>query len=894
MLRFVLLLLACSLLTMPCALAQEAPRATRLTCEYRANPIGVDTEAPRFSWVFHSDRTGATQTAYQILVALAAEQLDAQEGALWDSGKVDSGETVLAPYAGEPLPEDRRCYWQVRVWDDAGTPSQWSARAHFTTGIAKKGGALESSQFTYVGMNPEEGNPEFPWLRHTLSIDNLVGVLAVRLHVNSLGFHEVWVNDRRIEQGPLMPAPSQFDKRSFYITHDITPYVNKGENVIGLWLGQGWYFPGLPGVVHEGPLAGAIVEVVTADGARTLPLDAEGWKAHPSNIRRIGEWRSGRYGGERVDSRDYPPGWSAPGFDDRGWAQAVVADVPEHTVTAQEAEPNRVVRTFAPKHVTYDGEGTWLVDFGTNLAGWFVMTFENLEPGQRVHMEFGDQLDGRELKTFSQQSVYIGRGEPGEFFRNKFNYHAFRYVRIQGIEERPDPESMSASLIRTDHPVFASFACSNPLLNDIHNMVHYTLECLSLGAYLVDCPHIERLGYGGDGQASTPTALTLFNMGALYTTWMNHWRDCQRPDGGLPHTAPNPYQAGGGPYWCAFSIAAPWHMYVHYNDVRALETNYPMMQLWLDGYVADNARDDGLLFGWKEEDYRNWYLGDWARPKRDEGDLERSTHLVNNCVIVQCHDRMAKIAKVLGKEEDAERYARQTEELRKKVHAEFWHDGTYADDTQIDLAYPLLVGVVPDDLEEAVEERLAKHILEENDGHLVAGLVGVPIVTTALLERGRSDVVFAYLNQRDFPSYGHMLESGATTTWEHWGGDRSHIHNCYNAVGMWFYRALAGIRPIEDAPAFKRFVLKPELVGDITWVNARQDTLRGAIESAWEIKDGAFHWRIAVPANTTAEVYVPAKSKEDVAADGLSFLRMEDGRAVFEAGGGEYKIEAAM
>ncbi|WP_320178421.1 family 78 glycoside hydrolase catalytic domain [Roseovarius pacificus] len=875
------------------AYAQEEPLTVqRLTCEYRVDPINVDAAPPRLAWVVSSERRGARQTAYQWVAASTLDKLDSGSFDLAESGKVESDNTLNVTYDG-PRPATGTVYWKARVWDDSDTASLWSAPARFTYGLAEGDDELSSTQFTYVGMSPEAGDPEFPWLRHGLTLDDLTGVTAVRLHVNSLGFQEVWVNGARIEQGPLMPASSQFNKRSFYLTHDITPYVAEGDNTIGIWLGQGWYYPGLPGVVHEGPLVAAEVEIVTVDGVKRFPFDAEGWKIHASNIRRIGEWHSGRYGGERVDARDYLAGWSTPGFDDSAWAPAAVVDVPEHTVSWQAGQANAIERTLAPHIISFDGKDQWLVDFGTNVSGLFSMRFDDLAPGQRITMIFGDAFVGEEFKDFGQRSVYIGRGEPGETFSNRFNYHAFRYVRIHGLDKRPEADTMSATLVRTDYPVYSTFACSNKLLTEIHDMVHYTLECLSLGSYLVDCPHIERLGYGGDGHASTPTAHTLFGMDPLYTTWLAHWRDCQRPDGGLPHTAPNPYSAGGGPYWCAFSVAAPWSMYVHYDDVRALEVNYPMMQQWLDGYVTKYSREDGLLFGWPDEEYRNWYLGDWARPKRDEGELGRSTHLVNNCVIIECYARMAKIATLLGKAEDAQRYAAKADDMRGKIHAEFWHDGTYADDTQIDLAYPLLTGVVPADLEETVEQRLADNILKQEDGHLSAGLVGVPIVTTALLERGRSDLVFTYTNQTTFPSYGYMIENGATATWEHWGGDRSHIHNCYNGIGVWFYRALAGIRPLEEYPAFKRFVLKPEIVGDLTWARARQNTVRGAIESDWKIEGDTFWWNIRVPANTTAEVHVPGSDVEVTeGVEGVNKLRDEAGFTVYEVTSGRYQFRA--
>lgn len=891
-------LLAGILLVAACAVGAAARAedtdtlAVRLRCEYLENPIGIGTQVPRLSWVVESARRGARQTAFQIIAAGTAEELAADQGGLWDSGRVVSGESVLVPWGGDALPAKQTVFWKVRVWDENGAASPWSAPAMFETGL------LDSEwQGDYIGLGKDDGNVEFPWLRAGFQLP--AAPVRARAYVNPLGYAELYINGEKAGEDVLTPAVSQFDKRSWYLVYDITPLLADGANTAAFWIGRGWYAEELPGVVYPGPLVRAFLEITCADGATvTVPTSGD-WKAQPSHYRRIGEWHSGRYGGEHVDAQAAVDSWAAPDFDDSAWPHAAVVAVPEHTVSAQPCEDNRVVRRFAPRMVKNYGANAWLVDFGTNLSGWFEMTLRNQAPDTRVTMDFIDMLSP-EMKNFNQRSIYITRGGDAETFRNRFHYHAFRYVLIKGLNAPPAPEDLAALLIRTDFPAYASFACSNPLLTDIHDMVHYTFECLSLGGYLVDCPHIERLGYGGDGQASTATALSLFGMGPLYTAWMAHWRDCQRPDGGLPHTAPNPYSAGGGPYWCAFSIAAPWEMYRQYGDTRILEENYGMMQRWLDGYAADHSREDGLLFGWPDEEYRNWYLGDWARPKRNEGEAERSTHLVNNCVIIECHARMARIAELLGKPEDAARYAKQAEDLRAKVHAEFWHDGTYADDTQLDLAYPLLVGVAPAELEDQVEKRLEEKILVEFGGHLDVGLVGVPILTTALLERGRSDLVFAYTNQEDFPGWGYMLRNGATATWEHWDGMRSHIHNCYNGIGVWFYQALAGIRLDPDTPAFARFVLKPEITGDVTWVTARQDTVRGAVESAWEIKEDRFRWRVRVPANTIAEVHVPAADAAAVLesgapaaeAEGLTFLREEAGRAVFEARPGRYSFEA--
>jgi alpha-L-rhamnosidase len=316
--------------------------------------------------------------------------------------------------------------------------------------------------------------------------------------------------------------------------------------------------------------------------------------------------------------------------------------------------------------------------------------------------------------------------------------------------------------------------------------------------------------------------------------------------------------------------------------------------------VQQHVREDGLLMGWPDEPYRNWYLGDWAKPLRNERDEERSTHLINNCVIIQCTDRMARIADDLGRPDEAAAYRTRAAALRDATHAEFWRPdaGTYADDTQLDLGYALLVDLPPAALRPAVLARLETKILEEHDGHLDVGLVGVPILTESLMKAGRNDLVFSYVNQTDFPGWGHMLANGATTTWEHWNGGRSHIHNCFNSLGPWFYQALAGIRPA--APGYARVLLKPEPAGDVRWVKARQETPRGPVESVWRIAEGRFEWEVRVPPNATAEVHVPTADPKAVlesggpaqAAEGLRYERAADGHAVYTASAGRYRFSA--
>lgn len=881
-----LLVAAAVLLSGAAGYAAEADAGlsvARLRCEYKENPLGIDANPPRLSWVVQSENRGARQTGYQVLVASSLEQLAVEQGDVWDSGKVASPETVLVPYGGVPLESGRRCYWKVRAWDENGRASAWSEPAFWSMGLLAK----SDWQGKYIGLPKVDS----PMLRKTVNINGAPKHACI--YVNTLGYYELYVNGRKVGDTILTPAAAQFDKRSFYLAHDVTAYLKEGANVIGLWLGRGWYTEKLPGVAFSGPVVRAQLEV---DGETAAVTDAS-WQAVPSGYCLVGSWHSGQYGGERYDRRAMPADfWT--GAETSSAVAAVEAGIPDHIVMAQPAEPNRVQRCIEPISVSFVKRGEWLVDFGINLTGLFKGDFPETGAGAVVRLEYGDRLEGEELDSFDQIDEVVGGGH----FENRFNYHAFRYVRITGLEQPPAVASMHAELVRTDYPVYSSFACSNTRLTQIHNMVQYTLQCLSLGGHLVDCPHIERLGYGGDGQASTPTAMTMFGLGPLYTNWLAHWRDCQREDGAMPHTAPTPWSAGGGPYWCGFIIAASWEMYQDYGDRRILELDYPAMRHWFD-YV-DKYTVDGLLRRWPDTDYRGWYLGDWARPGRVEKEAERSVDLVNNCFLVQCCDWMVNIATLLGHSDDARQFTERAQVLRARIQEVFYDAarGTYADDTQLDLAYPLLANVTPDAMRASILKRLEDNIRVDHKGHLDVGLVGVPILTRTLMDMGRSDLVFDYTNQETFPGWGYMIANGATTTWEHWDGDRSHIHNCYNGIGAWFYRGLAGINPDSEHPGYAHFFLRPVPTGDVQWVNARQDTVRGPIESGWKIDNGVFTWNVLIPANTTATVAIPAADAQRVQESGnavpengaLTFLRAENGRVFFEAASGRYTFTATL
>ncbi|MFV0593480.1 MAG: family 78 glycoside hydrolase catalytic domain [Draconibacterium sp.] len=851
-----LILLLGLLLTITSCKKNDELRVYDLRCENLENPTAIDKTTPRFSWKIKSEQNGTAQKAFQVLVASDVSLLKEESADLWNSGKTASSNSILLSYGGEKLSAGTAAVWKIRVWDNHGNVSKWSRPATFGIGLMNP----DDWQASYIAFNTDAGYRECPQLYQSFETDD--ENVQYLLHVNSLGYHEVYLNGKKAGSGVLTPAVSQFYKRSLINTYDVSDLVKQGTNDLILWLGSGWYTTGLPGVVNDGPVVRAQLEKV-ADNERQVVLATDStWHGRSSSYSRHGNWRPHQFGGEILDGK-LSKSDLLVNDPQREWKAVSIIDVPEHAVSPQMVELNTVQKTIKPLAIKAVAKDTFLIDMGTNLTGWLEVHFSPLQPGQTVTLGYCDHLtkEGK-FNDLNQYDQYIASGTGSEVFCNKFNYHGFRYVQVTGLNEIPSADSITASLVRTGFEEASGFECSDPDLNVVHNMLHYTLQCLSIGGDLVDCPQLERLGYGGDGNASTVTAQTMYNLAPLYNNWLQTWADVIREDGGMPHTAPNPYSAGGGPYWCGFIITASWNTYLNYGDTLVLQKYYPAMQKWL-GYV-EKYSVDGLLKRWPDTDYRGWYLGDWATPVGIDQTAEASVNVVNNAFVAVCLGDMEKIARVLGKAEDAKMYAAQKEELQQRIHKVYFNqaDNTYGTGTQIDLAFPMLAGVVPDDKLKDVKQALYHETNEVRKGHFACGLAGLPVLTEWVVKNQAPDLMYSMMKKRDYPSYLYMIDNGATTTWEHWDGARSRIHNCYNGTGSWFYQALGGITPVEEAPGYQKVRIEPQIPEGISWVETWKETPYGKLAVNWELKDKTMEIAVEIPVGVDAEFVFPHGTKE--------------------------------
>lgn len=885
-----------------CAVGAASQRPVhQLRCENLINPQGIDRPLPRLSWKLVPGSRGLAQSAYQVIVSKVEAAATADtETILWDSDKVASDQSSYVRYGGEPLTCGTQCRWKVRIWDHEDKVSDWSESAQFSVGPI----TLDDWKGTWIGADWIENNQgALPLLRKTLTLAEAPAQALI--HVCALGYYELYVNGHKVGDDVLSPAVSDYGKRGLYLSHDIAPLLQSGKNCIGLWLGRGWATGVLEPVSTQGSVVKAQLDILNKDGSAQQIITDDSWTIHPSHITPIGKGTSGDYGGELIEPAKEIKGWSEADFDDSDWAAATVRNITTPVIEAQMMETNRLQDEVFPISVIPFDDG-FLVDMGRNYTGWFELRMpEELKAGDTIEFSYADKqfADGT-FQTYRQRDTYVARGGGGECFRNRFNYHAFRFALIKGLPRAPKLNEMKGNLICTDYQRAATFTSDNALLNEIYNMTLWTHRCLSLGGYTVDCPHRERLGYGGDSGTSMETAMLNFKSAPFYGKWAGDWWLSQAENGDLPHTAPDSQEAGGGPVWCGFVITMPWMVYLSYGDQEILEKGWPVMKKWLA--FIETKMGDGILQPYSGIgcSSMNWsFLGDWVPPGRKQGKDrvdDHSTLFFNNCYLVHCLQLASKIGAVLGETDASERYAEQAETLAARLHEKFLNpDGaTYANGEQSYLAMPLLFQITPESSRAKVFEALEKDIVETHQGHLNTGMHGNYYMARLFIDEHRNDLLTMIHTKDTYPSYGYMIKNGATTIWEEWDGDNSQIHNTMISLGMWFIRGLAGIQVDEAQPGFKHFIAAPGIDSGLREVSATHESEYGLISSAWIHDAKGLQYNLDVPPNSTATVVLPAaqmasveESAKPVAQQpGITNLSCEDGFFRCDVASGSYRF----
>ena len=434
-----------------------------LRCEYLKDPLGIDVLQPRLSWEFGPAEgvRGLRQIAYQILVAGSREKLDANEGDLWDSGRVASDESLNVGYAGRELASRMQCHWKVRVWDQDGAVSVWSPPSRWTMGLLKPGDWKAEWIGTPAGTAPDSA---MPWFRKPFSLPSRARNAFV--YVASIGYHELYVNGRKAGDAVLSPSVSHLDRRVRYVTYEVSDLLAAGPNCLGVWLGNGW-------ASHpEYNLTGGAffllkMESTLADGSTVSVVSDASWKTHASPLTGIGKWKARQFGGERYDARLEIPGWSTAALGDAAWGHVAAEGARARTLSAEMIEPNRMVRKIEPVSIDRRTDGSVRVDMGRSFTGWFEIVLKGAS-GREIALEYSEREN--EPISYGQRDVYICAGKGEARFRSRFNYHAFRWVTVRNLDDLPRRSDVTGYLVRTDFRVAATFSSSNPLLNRLHQI----------------------------------------------------------------------------------------------------------------------------------------------------------------------------------------------------------------------------------------------------------------------------------------------------------------------------------------------------------------------------------------------------------------------------------------
>ena len=881
------------------AMPAASVRVERLRCEHLDHPIGIDTPQPCLSWMLTSKERGQKQSAFQILVASTETGLKKNQADLWDSGKVASDETIQIVYGGKPLTSRQQCFWKVRVWDQHGQSSD-SPMASWEMGLLTPA----DWQAKWIARTTDTNGVTAPLFRRAFALEGKIK--QARAYICGLGYFELYLNGHRVGDHLLDPGYTRYDKRVLYLTHDVTSLLQRGPNVAGVILGNGWFnvpnkaawdFDQAPW--RAAPKVVCQIEIEFTDGRRQTIAGDAAWKCADSPI-----ISNTIYSGEIYDARLEQPGWNKPAFDDSKWGPVQFVEAPAGKLAAQMMPPIRVDRELKPVAITEPKPGVFVFDFGQNLSGHARLHVRG-PAGTKVSMKFTERLkaDGNvdqadiamhvirfdSNQVFQTDTYILKGGGQDETYASRFTYHGFRYAEVTGFPGRPDAKALTAVYFHSDVPETGHFACSNPLLNRIWELSRWSYLG-NLQGIPTDCPHREKNGWTGDAHLAAEQAMFGYFPAAVSTKWINDLGADPQPDGRLPGIVPTSgwgYKWGNGPAWDSAFLLIPYYQYLYYADPGMFRAHYDGMKRYVD-YLTSRAQNGIVKIG----------LNDWApwKTKTEAGITDTAYYYVDTRIV-------ALAAGLLGKKEEARKYAELAATIKTALNLQFYQPATglYDNGSQTALSCALCQGLVEPENRPRVLANLVAAV-EKTDNHIDTGILGAKYLLNTLLENGRADVAYRIVAQKDQPGWGWWVAQGATTLWEEWNGGSSRFHIMYGDVTAWFYKALAGIVPDLQAPGFKHFTIAPQVVGDLTSARGEYDSIRGKIVSDWRVVKGEFILNLTIPANTTATVSLPIANQDQVCengkpmalAEGVKFLRVEPGRCVLEAGSGSYRFSGPL
>lgn len=871
-----------------CTKNNPSVEISNLKCEYLINPLGIDAEKPRFTWQWITDQSGAEQKAYVLIVGKDSAGVTKGHGDVWISGAVESA-TLPAVYSGTTLEPHTRYFWRVKVQDIRGRWSEFSEAAFFETGFM---GSNEWKGHWITDTWDYQVKPA-PYFRKEFSVGKQV--VSARAYIAAAGLYELTLNGEKVGDHRLDPMYTRFDRRTLYVTYNVTDQLHQGANAIGVLTGNGWYNHQSTAVWYfdkapwrARPKFCLDLRIRYADGTEEIIATGQDWKTSPSPV-----VFNSIYTAEHYDARLEQPGWDKPGFDDLTWKNSLNTGAPSQNITAQALHPIRNVTEIKPVELVKISDRIWLFNFGRNISG--VTRLKVLGPeGTEVRLIHAERLDKNGRADLSnidvhyrptddsdpfQTDIVILSGKKEDEFMPRFNYKGFQYVEV--VSDKPlelKEENLTAYFMHSDVPAAGRISSSNPTLNKTWKASNASYLS-NLFGYPTDCPQREKNGWTGDAHINIETGLYNYDAITVYEKWLADHQDEQLPNGVLPAIIPTSgwgYHWANGPDWTSTIAIIPWNIYLFYGDSRLLESCYDNIRRYVDQITSRSP-----------EGITDWGLGDWVPVKsKTPKEFTSTAYYYADAVI------LSKAAALFGYQEDADNYAALAEKIRKAFNDKYLNreTGIYGMGLQTELSVALHWGLAPDELRQKVAENLANRVIADGS-HIDVGLLGTKTILNALSENGYAGLAYAVAAQETFPSWGWWIVNGATTFYENWpldaARDISMNHIMFGEINAWYYKALGGIFPDENNPGFKHIILKPTFPEGLEQFEASHECTYGTIISSWKKKDSSVIYEVTIPANTSATWMVKAASiKEN--GKSLSENRWIE---VEEINNGEFRIK---
>ena len=891
----------------------------QLRCERMINPLGIDVLKPHLSWILTSNERNQVQTAYRIMVSSSPKKLNENIGDLWDSKKVLSSESLNVLYEGVPLTSSKACYWQIKVWDKNGVESPWSQPGYFTMGLLNAG----DWKGKWIGLDKAIGADDIKSEISRLSARMFRKEVTAKkkakramAYVCGLGLFELTVNGKKIGDQVLAPALSEYNKRAYYMTFDVTGQIKAGKNALGVLLGNGRYFAPRAAVPTKTVKYGfpkAIVQLLLEfeDGTTSIISSDETWKVSAEGP----IYANNEYDGEEYDATKEVQDWDKPEFNDSKWINAELVEPGTPKLCAQMTEPIKVKETLKPVSIKEVTPGVFIFDMGQNMVGWTILRVKGPK-GTTVSLRFAEVLksDGQlyldNIRSAKVNDKYTLKGSGDEVYEPRFTYHGFRFVEMTGYPGKPDLSVLDGRVVYDDMQTTGAFISSDKTINTIYKNAYWGIR----GNYRsipTDCPQRdERQGWLGDRAMGSKGESFIFNNGNLYSKWMQDIEDAQRNDGALPDVAPS--------YWPIYSDNVTWPgayliisnmLYDQYANIEPIRKHYDSFRKWVM-YMKGKYLKNGILI-------KDTY-GDWCMPpespklihsedpsRKTNGEVLSTTYYYNMLTL------MERFAGFLNKPEDAKEYHDLATIVYKAFNDKFYNAAVknYANNTATANLLSLAYGLVPEENKQGVFQNIVNKTEKDFNGHISTGLVGAQWTMRLFTQYGRPDIAYKLVTNTDYPSWGYMASQGATTIWELWNGNTADpAMNSGNHVMLlgdliiWYYENLAGIKGDPDHPGFKHIIMNPLVIGDLKFVNGAFLSPHGLIVSEWKKEGDILTMKVEIPANTTASIGFPTLKVASITENGtplqtnnaFKFEKTDTERSYFTIGSGSYIFKMSL